>query len=212
MASKYILMLITLCAAIGTAKAQINTPSWRCAGKTVYDLTVLPDGTYRSAAENVTPFGFLAKLISVRQFRINYHKRYTGVDDGKFDDNDGFGWAENNFVYDQLLSFEDVTNAPISGFDDVISPYDQLLAVRRDKGVIERIDASVRSSYQLDRAMLLSIHKDGEFWRFALTNHDLTTEAQARELNIFMAGKPNTHTVSANATSFIFIGDCYKQN
>ena len=45
-----------------------------------------------------------------------------------------------------------------------------------------------------------------------LTNHDLTTEAQARELNIFMAGKPNAQTVSAGAVTFIFTGDCYKQN
>ena len=167
MASKYILMLITLCVMIGAAKAQTATPSWRCAGKSVYDLTVLPDGTFRSAAENVKPFGFLAKLINVRQFRINYHKRYTESDNGKFDENDGFGWAENNFIYDQLLGFDEVTNPPIVGFDDVISPYDQLLAVHRDKGEITRIDASVRSSYQLDQSMLLSIHRDGEFWRFA---------------------------------------------
>lgn len=186
--------------------------TWRCAGDSVYSLTVLPDGTFKDDGDKIKSFGFTVQLVNFDQYRMNYDQFAKSqhwamaVDSPPSD----FYWQNT------LLSFDDVNNAPFLGLEKVLSPYEQSVETSKKNGKFTEIKASVGAQDPLFSGVifpyLFSLSEDVEGWKFLFSTQYLTTKKKATELTIYMAGKPHAEVFSAEATSILSTGDCYKQD
>jgi hypothetical protein len=195
-------------AATRTPAAVLAT--WRCAGDTVYSLTVTPRGTFKGEGDKINSFGFTVQLVNFDQYLLNRSKALKNhwVMTAPESPPDDVYW--NN----ELLSFDDVNNFPIPGLEKVISPFEQSVDISKTAGRYTKIKAGVGVFTWLGKfyPYIFSLNEDTDGWKFMLSTQYLTTTKEARELTILAAGKPGAMVFSADATSIVTTGDCYKQN